>query len=82
MCDVFHPNVYTDGHVCMDVMKNMWKPIYTAAMILSSIQSLLTDPNVDSPANPDAASLLSSNPKEYRRRARRCAERSLESSLH
>lgn len=50
-------------------------------MILKSIQSLLTDPNCASPANPEAASLLMSDPKKYKRAVRRCAERSLECSF-
>ena len=39
-------------------------------------QSLLCDPNLASPANPEAASMLSKNPKEYKRRVRRLAEKS------
>jgi len=50
-------------------------------MILSSIQSLLADPNPASPANPEAAALLTSDPKAYRRRVRRCAENSLEAGF-
>ena len=34
--------------------------------ILQSIQSLLADPNVDSPLNPHAAKLWGSNLEEYR----------------
>mmetsp|Transcript_64835 Transcript_64835/g.130371 ORF Transcript_64835/g.130371 Transcript_64835/m.130371 type:complete len:220 (+) Transcript_64835:17-676(+) len=77
VCDMFHPNIYTDGSLCMDVLKTMWKPVFTAGMILSSIQSLLNDPNTASPANPAAAALLTSDPKKYRRQVRRCAESSL-----
>ncbi len=77
-CDMFHPNIYSDGGICMDTMKNMWKPIYTAGMILQSVQSLLSDPNPDSAANPEAAKLLTADPRAYRRRIRVCAEKSIE----
>ena len=26
-CDMLHPNIYTDGFICMDTLKNMWKPV-------------------------------------------------------
>jgi ubiquitin-conjugating enzyme E2 A len=81
VCDMFHPNIYTDGSLCMDVLKSMWKPVFTVGMILSSVQSLLSDPNPLSPANPAAAALLTSDPKAYRRQVRRCAERSLEAGF-
>lgn len=77
-CDMNHPNIYADGGVCMDVMKSLWRPIFTVSSILQSIQSLLADPNPNSAANPEAARLLNSDPKAYRRRARQCAEKSIE----
>jgi len=63
----------------LDVVQDNWSPIFTVASILTSIQSLLTDPNPNSPANQEAAKLLVDNPKEYRKRVRRVAQRSLES---
>jgi len=75
---MWHPNVFSDGGLCLDMLQDNWSPIYTVASILTAIQSLLTDPNPASPANPEAASLYSNNPKEYRKRVRRVATRSLE----
>lgn len=63
--------------LCLDIIQDMWRPIYTVSSILTSVQSLLADPNPKSPANPEAAHLLVHNPKEYRARVRRCAERSV-----
>ena len=44
--------------------------MYSVASILQSVQSLLCDPNVASPANAEAARLWSSDQKEYRKRVR------------
>lgn len=33
------------GSLCLDILQDKWKPIYTVGTILTSIQSLLTDPN-------------------------------------
>lgn len=42
---MFHPNVYNDGALCLDILQNRWSPTYDVAAILTSIQSLLHDPN-------------------------------------
>jgi hypothetical protein len=39
-------------------------------------QSLLCDPHLPPPANPEAAQMLSKTPKEYKRRVRKLAEKS------
>jgi ubiquitin-protein ligase len=72
---------YTDGGICLDVMKTLWKPVYTVGMILQSIQSLLSDPNPNSAANPEAAQMLMADPKAYKRKVRRCAEMSVEATF-
>jgi len=77
-CDIFHPNVYHDGVLCLDIIQDQWKPIYTVANILISVQSMLTDPNCSSPANPEAAQLYTADRKEYNRRVRRAAQRSVD----
>jgi ubiquitin-conjugating enzyme E2 A len=74
--DMFHPNVYGDGSVCLDILQDKWKPIYTVSSVLVSLRSLLCDPNPSSPANPIAAEIFKSNPKEYAKRVRRCVEHS------
>ena len=76
---MFHPNVYSDGSLCLDIIQDNWSMIYTVSSILTSIQSLLTDPNANSPANPEAAKMYTENVKEYRKRVRKIAQRSIES---
>jgi ubiquitin-conjugating enzyme E2 A len=76
---MFHPNVFSDGSLCLDIIQDLWKPIYTVDMLLTSIQSLLTDPNTSSPANPEAARLLITDPKKYKRTVRRIAQQTVES---
>ncbi|KAA6400199.1 MAG: putative Ubiquitin-conjugating enzyme E2 [Streblomastix strix] len=73
---IFHPNVYTDGSICLDILKDQWSPIYDVSAILTSIQSLLTDPNPHSPANADAARLFAVNRREYDRKVREIVEES------
>lgn len=62
----FHPNVDTFGNICLDILKEKWSAAYSVKTILQSIQSLLADPNVDSPLNTHAAKLWGVNDEEYR----------------
>uniref|UniRef100_A0A803PDM1 UBC core domain-containing protein n=1 Tax=Cannabis sativa TaxID=3483 RepID=A0A803PDM1_CANSA len=78
--EMFHPNVYHDGTLCMDIIQDAWSPCHNVSTILTSVQSLLTDPNPASPANPEAAQLYQHDIQAYNKRVRRCARRSIESS--
>jgi ubiquitin-conjugating enzyme E2 C len=53
----FHPNVDQHGNICLDILKEKWSALYEVRTILLSIQSLLGEPNNDSPLNTHAAGL-------------------------
>ena len=71
---LFHPNVYANGSICLDILQNQWSPIYDISAILTSIQSLLNDPNPNSPANGEAAKLYQENRREYIKKVKECVE--------
>lgn len=48
---VYHPNVYKDGLVCLDILQNAWKPTMNIVQVISALQRLLLLPNPNSPAN-------------------------------
>lgn len=62
----FHPNVDQYGNICLDILKEKWSAVYNVRTILLSIQSLLGEPNNDSPLNGQAA-MLWANQEEYKK---------------
>ena len=74
--EMFHPNVYASGELCLDILQNRWSPTYDVAAILTSIQSLLNDPNTSSPANVEAANLYRDHRSQYSKRVRQTVENS------
>ncbi|KAI5480952.1 hypothetical protein MNV49_006762 [Pseudohyphozyma bogoriensis] len=73
---MFHPNVYANGELCLDILQNRWSPTYDVAAILTSIQSLLHDPNPNSPANAEAAQMFRENMATYVKKVRDTVEES------
>lgn len=73
---MFHPNIYADGSICLDILQNRWSPTYDVSAVLTSIQSLLDEPNPNSPANSQAAQLYQENKREYEKHVRATVEES------
>jgi ubiquitin-conjugating enzyme E2 I len=51
--DFYHPNVFPQGHVCLSIInpEKGWRPSITVKQILLGVQELLSEPNIDDPAN-------------------------------
>lgn len=75
---MFHPNIYHDGRICLDILDKSWSPVYDVHSILISIRSLLSDPNEMSPANVEAAQLYKSNPQLYELKVKECVKISID----
>eukprot|EP00542_Grammatophora_oceanica_P014181 CAMPEP_0194039406 /NCGR_PEP_ID=MMETSP0009_2-20130614/11538_1 /TAXON_ID=210454 /ORGANISM="Grammatophora oceanica, Strain CCMP 410" /LENGTH=159 /DNA_ID=CAMNT_0038682231 /DNA_START=69 /DNA_END=548 /DNA_ORIENTATION=- len=65
---VFHPNVYTDGRVCLSIIGKDWKPSITLKQILLGLQDLLEAPNFSDPANSAATSLYRRSNQQYKQK--------------
>lgn len=85
---IFHPNVYKDGRLCISILHRSgdatsgepdgetWSPAQTVETVLISIVSLLSDPNISSPANLDAAIAWSKDREAFNHRVLQEVERS------
>lgn len=71
----FHPNVdMITGRPCIDFLDDYskWEESYSLSFILVTIQNLLSNPNLDSPVNPEAADMIIHSPHAYRQMVLDC----------
>ena len=66
---IFHPNVASNGAICVNTLKRDWKPDHGIKHILVTIKCLLIYPNPDSALNEEAGKLLQEHYDEYFKRA-------------
>ena len=67
---VYHPNINSNGGICLDILKDQWSPALSISKVLLSISSLLADANPRDPLVPEVAKLYESNRPEFDRVAR------------
>ena len=62
---VYHPNIDLEGNVCLNILREDWKPVLTINAIVYGLQYLFLEPNPEDPLNKEAAEVLQSNRKTF-----------------
>ncbi|KAF5402382.1 Ubiquitin--protein ligase [Paragonimus heterotremus] len=89
--EIWHPNIAPNGDVCISILHEpgedrwgyerpdeRWLPVHTVETIITSVISMLAEPNPDSPANVDAAKEFREDFSEFKRKVCRCVRKSQE----
>ena len=88
---MWHPNIYKDGKVCISILHapgvdplnpeekepERWRPILGVEAIIVSVISMLSDPNLMSPANVDAGKMYKEKYDEYKKLVKKLAAKSI-----
>ncbi|XP_040564762.1 nedd8-conjugating enzyme UbcE2M [Lepeophtheirus salmonis] len=62
---VYHPNIDLEGNVCLNILREDWKPVLTINSIVYGLQYLFLEPNPEDPLNKQAAIELQRSRREF-----------------
>lgn len=68
---IYHPNIDQDGNVCLNILREDWKPVLTINSIIYGLLYLFYEPNPEDPLNTEAAELLKSDRRQFEMNVRR-----------
>ncbi|KAF7082069.1 hypothetical protein CFC21_090850 [Triticum aestivum] len=64
---VYHPNIDLEGNVCLNILREDWKPVLNINTIIYGLNLLFSQPNDEDPLNHEAAAVLRDNPQKFQR---------------
>ncbi|KAH6945524.1 hypothetical protein HPB50_008835 [Hyalomma asiaticum] len=72
-CDatIYHPNMDLDGNVCLNILREDWKPVLTGNSLVYPLQYFNLEPKPEDPLNKDTSEVLQSNWRLFQQNVRK-----------
>ncbi|CAM9160325.1 unnamed protein product [Discosporangium mesarthrocarpum] len=64
---IYHPNINLQGNVCLNILREDWKPVLDINSVIYGLIYLFYEPNPEDPLNHEAAELYRSNISQFER---------------
>ncbi|KAG0164298.1 NEDD8-conjugating protein ubc12 [Apophysomyces sp. BC1034] len=68
---IYHPNIDLEGNICLNILREDWKPVLSLHSVLVGLQYLFLEPNADDPLNKEAAKDLMQDRRSFESNVRR-----------
>ncbi len=64
---MYHPNINLEGNVCLNILREDWKPVLNLNAVIMGLNFLMLEPNPEDPLNLEAAKMLRENRQQFQR---------------
>jgi ubiquitin-conjugating enzyme E2 M len=64
---IYHPNIDLEGKVCLNILREDWKPVLNLNAVIVGLQFLFLEPNASDPLNKEAADDLRTTRESFKR---------------
>jgi len=68
---IYHPNINLQGNVCLNILREDWKPVLDINAVIYGLIYLFYEPNPDDPLNREAAELYRNDRAQFQQVVRR-----------
>ena len=68
---IYHPNITSDGEVSLEILRTDWNPFWTISKVLSSLITLISNPDPIFHVNPEIAQVYKMNRDLYKLNAKK-----------